>query len=67
MVKTGRRGFPDALYIKAGRVVFIEWKRGKKGRLSEQQKLRIAEMLEKGAEVYVCRSLDEGYDALGLL
>lgn len=56
--KTGRSGFPDRLYIKQGRVIFVEWKRPG-GRLSKQQVLRHKELRDAGAEVHTVYSLAE--------
>jgi hypothetical protein len=48
----GCRGFPDRLYIRAGVVVFVEWKRpGEK--LNEQQVKRHRELRAAGAKVVV--------------
>ena len=56
--RTGRSGFPDRLYIKESRVVFVEWKRPG-GRLSKQQVLRHAELQKSGAEIHTVYSLAE--------
>lgn len=60
----GRRDAPDRLFIKAGRVVFIEFKdRDEPLRLSqrrEHDKLRAA-----GAEVYVCDTREAAIAILG--
>lgn len=54
-------GLPDRCYIRAGRVVWIEWKRPGRGEdgLSAIQVVRIREMREHGAEVYVLDDLEE--------
>lgn len=60
-----KKGFPDRVYIKAGRHVWIEWKdEGKDA--SEQQQLRHAEMRAAGAEVYVVDSVETFYGILGI-
>jgi hypothetical protein len=55
----GRRGAPDRIFIKRGRVVFIEFKdRGKaKTGLSELQGRNRTAMQEAGAEIHVCDSV----------
>lgn len=59
----GRRGAPDRLFIRCGRVVFIEFKdRGKEPTLLQKQEHK--RMLQSGAEVYVC---DSPIDALAIL
>lgn len=56
-VSPGKRGVPDRLFIRGGRVVFIEFKRrGEKP--SVQQEHRIKELRDHGANVYVCDSLE---------
>lgn len=73
IVTTGRKGFPDSLYIRGGRVVFMEWKRDKtkkgerRGVLSAQQEKRIDEMRDAGAEVHVVYSLEQARDILDFL
>jgi len=59
-----QRGVPDRVFIKGGRVVFIEYKTAK-GRTTKLQDLVIAAMRAHGAEVYVCRSVDETKEVLG--
>ena len=62
----GRDGAPDYLFIKDGRVVFIEFKdRGKKARLNqsrEHDRMRAA-----GAEVHVVDNVYDGLKILGLV
>ena len=58
IVKTGRGGFPDRFYAKAGRVVLLEWKRPK-GRTTKQQLLRHQELRDAGIEVRTVYSLAE--------
>lgn len=48
----GRNGCPDMVFVKKGRVVWMEFK-SSVGRLSVQQQLRIAELKAHGAEAYV--------------
>lgn len=55
----GRHGAPDRLFIKDGRVVFIEFKaKGKKP--TENQKREIERLREQGMEVYVIDDIEEG-------
>lgn len=58
IVKTGRGGFPDRFYARAGRVVLIEWKRPQ-GRITKQQLLRHQELRDAGVEVHIVYSLTE--------
>lgn len=62
-VSPGRKGVPDRLFIRDGRHVFIEFKRGDE-EAQEQQKKRHREMREHGAEVYVVDNLKEAYAIL---
>jgi len=58
-VSPNNRGVPDRVFIKAGRVVFIEFKRVT-GKLTPLQTIQIRKMRDSGAEVYVCYSLCDG-------
>ena len=58
IMRTGRNGFPDRFYAKAGRVVLIEWKRPK-GRITLQQRKRHDELRAAGVEVRIVYSLAE--------
>lgn len=59
----GRRNAPDRLFIKDGRVVFIEFKRtGEKPRST--QKTEIDRVREAGGEAHSC---DNPLQALGIL
>lgn len=65
IMQTGRKGFPDRFYLKARRLVLIEWKRfGKKA--TRQQEIRHEELRRHGAEVYVVDNLSEADRILGL-
>lgn len=61
----GRRAAPDRLFIKRGRVVFIEFKspglRPNALQLREIDRLKAA-----GVEVYVIDSIGEGLEVLGI-
>lgn len=69
VMKCGRNGFPDRFYARAkpqdvcpccrrGRVLLIEWKRPG-GVVSEQQKLRHAELRKAGVEVHVVDNVED--------
>lgn len=61
----GRIGAPDRVFIKAGRVVWIEFKRpGQKLRLA--QELEHDRMRAAGAEVYVFDNAFEAMRVLGI-
>lgn len=56
----GNIGVPDRIIcIPPGRVVFVETKRPKGGRLSKIQKYRIAELTEMGITVRVIFTLEQ--------
>ena len=59
-----RRSVPDRMFIREGRVVFIEFKT-EKGRLTSGQAREIARLENADCEVHVCRSLDEVKGVLG--
>ena len=62
----GERGAPDRLFIRAGRVVFVELKQpGEADATSINQRRIIREMREVGAEVHVIDNLKDGYALLG--
>jgi Holliday junction resolvase len=50
--KTNRNGIPDRLFLKDGKVFFIEFK-SNKGVLSEIQKYRIGQLREKGFHCFI--------------
>ena len=59
---TSTNGIPDLFAFKGGRFIFIEVKSGKFGEspekgLSPLQKVRIEEMRNKGAEVFIINNL----------
>jgi len=58
IMRTGRNGFPDRFYAKAGRVVLIEFKRPR-GRITQQQLRRHDELRAAGVEVRIVYSLTE--------
>ena len=58
-----RRSVPDRIFIKDGRVVFVEMKRPG-GKLTEGQAREIERLQNAGAEVFVCFSVQEAKEAL---
>ena len=58
-----RRSVPDRLFIKDGRVVFIEFKRPG-GKLTEGQEREIDRLRKAGVEVCVCYSVQEAKEVL---
>jgi hypothetical protein len=62
-VSPAQRGVPDRIFMKSGRIVFIEFKR-LGGKLSPLQAHTIKKMLDAGCEVHVCDSIEDGCNAL---
>lgn len=62
-VSPGKRGVPDRIFIRRGRVIFIEFKKAGET-LRPQQVKRVREMREHGAEVFVCDNLEEAKGVL---
>jgi Holliday junction resolvase len=58
-----RRSVPDRIFIKGGRVVFIEFKRPG-GKLTSGQEREIEKLRRHGAEVWVCYSKQEVAEVL---
>lgn len=56
IMRASRNGVPDRVLIRAGRVIFIEFKRDGEEPTPQQIK-RHAEMRAHGAEVFVCDNL----------
>lgn len=56
--KASINGFPDRLFIKEGRTVYVEFKNDN-GRLRPEQDRVISQMREHGAEVYVISTKEE--------
>lgn len=53
-------GIPDRLVIlPQGRIVFVELKRPKGGRLSEMQKYQIGKLRDLGCRVYIIKNYEE--------
>lgn len=62
-VSPGLRGVPDDVFVRKGRVLWVEFKRPGKD-LRPQQAKRIREMREHGAEVHVIDNLSDAYELL---
>lgn len=60
-----RASVPDRLFLREGVAVFIEFK-SEKGRLTVGQEREHARLRAAGFPVFVCRSVQEALDALGL-
>lgn len=56
----GRRGAPDRLFAKDGRVLFVELKRPG-GKTSANQDRELAELSAAGVEVHLIDNLKDGY------
>lgn len=54
-----RPGFPDLVMVIHNRLIFMELKRAKRGRLSKEQEEWIAALLLCGQAVYTCFGFDE--------
>ena len=62
-VSPAQRGVPDRIFMKSGRIVFIEFKaQGKKPTPLQDHIMR--KMVDAGAEVHVCDSIKDGCNAL---
>lgn len=59
----GRRGAPDRLFAKPGRLIFIELKRPG-GKTSPNQEREITSLRNAGIEVYLIEDLKSGYALL---
>ena len=57
LMRVSKTGWPDRVFIRDGRTVWIEFKRPK-GKARRIQEERHAEMRAHGAEVYVCDSVE---------
>jgi len=55
------RGISDLIVVKDGRVVFLECKTAK-GKMSEHQEKFRSEILGRGGEYVVCRSLEDAME-----
>jgi hypothetical protein len=64
-VSPAQRGVPDRIFIKDGRIVFIEFKAP--GAMPTKLQWRMIDRLRgAGCEVHVCDSVEGGCDALAL-
>ena len=62
-VSPAQRGVPDRIFMKSGRIVFIEFKApGKKPTPLQDHIMR--KMVDAGCEVHVCDSVEGGLNAL---
>jgi hypothetical protein len=62
-VSPAQRGVPDRIFMKSGRIVFIEFKApGKKPTPLQDHIMR--KMVDAGCEVHVCYSIEDGCNAL---
>lgn len=65
LVSPGVNGFPDRMFAKAARIVFVEFKDfGEPA--TRQQEIRHAELRDAGCEVYVIDNLAEFKRVFGL-
>lgn len=62
-VSPGRRGVPDRIFIRDGRVLFIEFKKDGKEPTAQQLK-KHRDMVAHGAEVHWVHNLKQAYDLL---
>lgn len=62
-VSPGMRGVPDRIFIKDGRVVFIEFKSAK-GKTTPLQEYEIKQLRDQGMEVYVASSVEQAKEML---
>jgi Holliday junction resolvase len=64
-VSPAQRGVPDRIFIRQGRIVFIEFK-APSARPTKLQWRMIERLRDQGCEVYVCDSVESACDALGI-
>lgn len=55
----GVRGVPDRIFIKNGRLIFVEFK-SEDGQLSKLQNIQIQKLREHGMEVFVINNVPDG-------
>lgn len=55
----GTRGVPDRIFIKNGRLIFVEFK-SSDGELTPLQNLQIEKLKKAGMEVYVINNVPDG-------
>lgn len=62
-IKVGQQGWPDRLFLKNGRYVWVEFKQpGEKPRVL--QKVQIKKLQDQGAEVHVIDSVAKAMEVL---
>jgi len=61
-----RRSAPDRIFIKAGRVVFIEFKRDEDIGPTPAQARELQALREAGVEAYCCGSVGSALTVLGI-
>lgn len=64
-VSPAQRGVPDRIFIKDGRIVFIEFK-APGAKPTKLQWRMIERLIAQGCEVHVCDSVESACDALGI-
>jgi Holliday junction resolvase len=64
-VSPAQRGVPDRIFIRQGRIVFIEFK-APGARPTKLQWRMIERLRDQGCEVHVCDSVESACDALGI-
>lgn len=62
-VSPSNSGVPDRIFIKSGRVVFIEFKAPGKKPTKLQEKI-ISRIRDAGVEVYICDNVEDARNAL---
>ena len=64
-VSPSQRGVPDRIFIRQGRIVFIEFK-APGAKPTKLQNRMIERLCVQGCTVYVCDSVESACDALGI-
>ena len=64
-VSPAQRGVPDRIFMKDGRIVFIEFKAPGK-QPTELQEHIMRKMVDAGCEVHVCDNVGDGCSALSI-
>jgi hypothetical protein len=64
-VSPAQRGVPDRIFMKSGRILFIEFKAPGKQPTPLQDHI-IRKMVDAGCEVHVCDSVEEACRALSI-
>lgn len=62
----GRHGAPDRVYIRKGKIIFVEFKQWKK-KPTEHQRLEHERLRAAGMEVYVIDNIEAGKELLDRL